>query len=89
MFPPSSLGQFLGQYGGFFIWAYSVLVVILHLVLAAVVYQDGSRRVDQGTSVLLAPLAIWALATLLGGLLPAFAYWVVNASTLRPAGPSE
>jgi hypothetical protein len=85
----NNLGQFLGQFGVFFIAAYWVLIVILHVALAAAVYQDASRRQDQGTSVHLAPLAIWVLATLLGGLLPAFAYWVVNASTLRSTGPSE
>lgn len=79
----------LGQYAGFFIVAYWALVVILHVALAVSVYQHGSDRRDQGTSVLLAPLAIWTLAALLGGLLPAFAYWAVNASTLRPVTPSE
>jgi hypothetical protein len=77
------------HYAGYFMVAYWVLLVIVHIALAAAVYQDGSRRVDGGTSILLAPLAVWALATLVGGLLPAFAYWVVNASTLRPPTASE
>ena len=88
MSPFSGLTQSLGQYAGYLFMVYWALALLLHIALAIAVHQDGARRAEQGPPVLLAPPSIWTLATLLGGLLPAVAYWVVNASTLRPETPS-
>ena len=59
-------------------YALSVLVPLLHLVLAVAVWQDNRRRrpVLMGGS-------FWAVTTLLLGL-PAFAlYWAAHHSSLR------
>ncbi len=61
-----------------------VLQIVVHVTFALVVWNhaQGSRPVFVGPG-------IWALGTLTGGPLVALAYWLMNVSTLRPAGETS
>ncbi|HMT08681.1 MAG TPA: hypothetical protein PKA82_11810 [Pyrinomonadaceae bacterium] len=57
--------------------------VILHIVFAIAVYIDSQRLVhDDKQEVALVPGTIWAIATLIGGVLVAIGYWIVNRSKI-------
>lgn len=70
------------------IWV--ILGVIFFLAMAAVhilfalgvLVDAGALRVDEGRRTQFVPGAIWALATLLGGVFVATAYWVIHRSSL-------
>jgi hypothetical protein len=57
--------------------AYLVAVLVVHVALALGVYQDAQDR----RTLFVGPL-VWALATLLTGLLGAMAYWFAHCSRL-------
>jgi hypothetical protein len=58
-----------------------VATAIVHIGFAIAVLQDTRRRVGD---TFLVGGGIWALATLLGGVVTAGIYWVIHHSTLRP-----
>ena len=59
-----------------------VALAIVHVGFALNVLKDGDQLRAEGSRPLLAGPALWCLATLLGGVLVAAIYWVVNHSTL-------
>ncbi len=62
-------------------WA---VLIVVHVSLAVAVFQRASALDRQrGNSPLGAPI-IWALATLMGGVLTVLAYWFIHHSTLSP-----
>jgi hypothetical protein len=66
-------------------WA---LTALIHLVFAWSVLIDADRmwRTERRKPVFVGA-SLWALATLLGGVLAAGVYWVMHHSTLRPPAP--
>ena len=62
--------------GGFF-----VVTAVIHMFFCVGVLAAASSR-QQGTHYV--PGAIWGLATLLGGVFVAAAYWFIHDSTLSP-----
>jgi hypothetical protein len=60
-----------------------VLMVIVHVAFAVGVYRDATTTLQTRTVWFVSPF-IWAVATLLGGVLVATAFWVVHYSRLRP-----
>lgn len=58
---------------------------LLHLFLAIGVFREASDRVVRGRKVWFLGAGLWALATLIGGVFTAAAYWVMHHSTLVPA----
>ena len=67
---------------GFFL---GVLTAILHMICAIMIFQDAEAyRSRSGKSLFLVNGAIWALATLLGGIFIVGIYWLIHYSTLNP-----
>ena len=66
-------------------WIAGVLTLILHVVLAFAVFADSQllwKHLRRKT--FLVGGAIWALATLIGGILTVGLYWLIHHSALRP-----
>ncbi len=64
--------------------AWWTLLIIVHVSLAIAVFQRASAlERERARSPLGAPI-IWALATLMGGVLTVLAYWFIHHSTLSP-----
>lgn len=62
-------------------WA---ILIIVHVSLAIAVFKSASALERQrGPSLLGAPI-VWALATVMGGVLTVLAYWFIHHSTLSP-----
>jgi hypothetical protein len=79
------LGQIV-QVLAMFWWA---IAVVVHVSLAVAVFKSASTLERQrGVAVLGAPI-VWALATLMGGVLTALAYWFIHLSTLNPQKPES
>ena len=65
-----------------------LLTAIVHVAFAFAVWADsGQMTVRQGRSTFLVGGGLWALATLLGGIIVVAVYWAVHHSTLRPPSP--
>jgi hypothetical protein len=60
-----------------------ILTILLHFILALMVLQDARELYAEGKTVAFIPPYVWILATLLGGIVPAALYWVINRSRLR------
>jgi hypothetical protein len=69
------------SFGIIWIAAMWVITAIIHIAFAIEVYLDVQPR-NQGT--FLVGRLIWALATLLGGVVTVGIYWAIHHSTLRP-----
>jgi hypothetical protein len=64
-----------------------ILLALLLLSIAIhVAFALGVRAHSVGRETLFVGSGFWSLATLLGGPLVALAYWIINASSLRPDG---
>jgi hypothetical protein len=63
-----------------------VATAIVHVALAVGVLQDGLKLVEHRHRIYFLPPSLWALATLLTGVLGATAYWLMHCSTLRKEG---
>jgi len=75
-------GQFASLIAVF--WVFFIgLTILIHVLFALAVWQDGTGLVQHGSRLIFVGPAIWALATLLGGVFVAVAYWLVHYSTLR------
>ena len=62
-------------------WA---ILIIVHISFAVAVFKNASALERQrGGATLGAPI-IWALATLMGGVVTVLAYWFIHLSTLSP-----
>ena len=60
--------------------------VIVHIVLAMAVWQDGKRLDRDGRPTFFVDPFFWALMTLMCGLLVVLVYWLMHHSTLRRDG---
>lgn len=73
------------------LWAViaAVLTTLIHLAFAWAVLDDASVtwRIERRKTLFVSG-GLWALATLLGGVLVAGLYWVMHHSTLRPETPA-
>ena len=70
-----------------FFYAVSLLIVgltaIVHIFFAIAVYADVTKMVnDEKLEPVFVPGIIWAVATLVGGVLAAAVYWLLNRSPL-------
>ena len=67
-----------------------LLTAIVHIGFASAVWADAANlwRQFRRTTVLVGG-GFWALATLLGGVFVALAYWVIHHSILRPSSPAD
>lgn len=70
--------------GGFFMVVFIGLMIIVHVGFAMGVYRDAAARTNGPD---LASPPIWALATLLGGVVTAIIYWAVHYSIARAGKP--
>ena len=59
---------------------------IVHLVLAAAVWQDGNRLDRDGRPTYFVGPFFWAFMTLMCGLLVVLVYWLMHHSTQRRGG---
>ena len=66
------------------VFAVVIITVVVHVSFAIGVFQDASRR---SKPRVLAAGPIWALATLIGGVFVATAYWLVHYSQLTKYAP--
>jgi hypothetical protein len=76
--------QFAGQIDTFF---YLIMLIngVVHLVFASAVARDAGKLTRMGQKPVLVSGAIWAFASLIGGVFVAAIYWILHYSTLtRP-----
>lgn len=67
-------------------WA---MLIIVHVSFAVAVFKNASALERQrGRATMGAPI-VWALATLMGGVLTALAYWFIHHSTLNPQSATK
>ena len=65
-----------------------LLAAIVHIAFAFAVWSDsGQMTYRQNRSPFLVGGGLWALATLLGGIIVVAVYWLVHHSTLRQSPP--
>ena len=75
---------FVPQYGWpILIYVYWAVIVIIHILLAVGVYDAAKRLGRENRPVIFVAGWVWAVATLIGGVIPAGIYWAINHSTLR------
>lgn len=60
-----------------------VITVIVHIAFSIGVREDAIKQQSQGALRYVTPI-VWCLATLLGGVFVAAAYWIMHGSTLVP-----
>jgi hypothetical protein len=70
----------VGVYGLVFL-----LIAIVHITFALGVWDDARRFRAQRTGPFLVSPGMWALATLMGGMLAVGVYWLIHHSSLRRA----
>lgn len=79
MFEWSALpGMFIPQFYGLYV----VLNIVLHLFFAAGIARDVGQLEKLSQSPRFVPGYIWVLATLIGGVWVALAYWFMHHSSL-------
>ncbi len=64
----------------------SLMTLVVHAVFAFGVLRDAKALVREGRRTALVDPLVWALATFLGGVYAATAYWAIHHSTLFPQG---
>jgi len=62
-------------------------LVVVHIFFATAVFRHSSSARDGGLEPLFAPPAIWALATLVTGVVGATCYWLMHCSSIRTLEP--
>lgn len=75
------LGFFQGIIVLFWGFIFFLVVAVIHVFFALGVYRDAKRI----SVTLFVQPEIWLLATLLGGVLVATAYWLIHHSRLSPS----
>jgi hypothetical protein len=76
------------QFGGLaiaFTFLYWVLAVVVHVSFTVGVWNDAATFQRAGSRLFLVGPAVWALATLFGGIFVAGLYWAIHHSSLRRA----
>lgn len=79
------MGSFLNQFSGTIANISAVIFfvnVILHLIFAAGIAKDVGNMHKRDTQPQFVPGYAWVLATLLGGVFVAVAYWFMHYSSL-------
>lgn len=72
---------------GFFVIAYTVVVFIVHVIMALVVNGDAKRlRSSRGGLFLFGPF-LWGWVVFIFGLAGFAIYWAIHHSTLRASAP--
>lgn len=61
---------------------------LIHIAFAIGVFK-AAEKLEEGGDTHFVPPMIWALATLIGGVVTAGIYWALHHSTLCPAKPKE
>ena len=85
-----SVANEFGGAGALFVLLVLFLTLIVHVAFALAVLRDANRLSAAGTEPTLVTPIVWALGTLLGGVLSAAIYWLIHHSTLkRAAGPAR
>src|SRR5262245_9980446 len=81
-------GPEMGLFGGFFLfWFFWVgTIAIINIMFAVGVYRDGSEFETEYGATAIVPTIIWAIATLMGGVFVAAAYWIMHRSALSNNG---
>jgi membrane protein implicated in regulation of membrane protease activity len=59
------------------------LTFVLHLIFAPGVFSAARGLRARGESVMFAPPTVWAMLTLLWGMLALLPYWLIHHSSLR------
>ena len=77
----------LSQFGSTLLIPYGIFALVVHLVFAIAVLQDGKRLMRHGMGTFLVAPGWWAFATFTTGVLAAGIYWVIHHSTLRRDRP--
>lgn len=74
-----------GLFGISFFWivAFWVLTIIIHITFAVAVYRDAKRL----ETPIFVESGIWLIATLVGGVFVAAIYWALHHSRLNPSTP--
>ncbi|MDE0088999.1 MAG: hypothetical protein OXU23_24990 [Candidatus Poribacteria bacterium] len=70
--------------GVFWIVAFWITTIIVHITFAVAVYRDAKRF---GTPIFVESI-IWMLATLIGGVVTAAIYWALHHSSLNTSNRS-
>lgn len=65
----------------------TLITILIHVIFAIGILMNASRMRSTGGRTFVAPGWIWALATLLGGVIPVLAYWLIHHSSLRAITP--
>jgi hypothetical protein len=80
--------NFLAPFSMGWVVVYWLAIGIVHIFFALAVLRDAQRHerlLHRGTFLVSAGL--WALATLVGGVIVVAIYWLIHHSTLRPSKP--
>ena len=64
-----------------------LLTAIVHIAFALAVLRDANRMTAAGTDPAFVHPAVWGMATLLGGVVPAALYWAIHHWRLRREPP--
>jgi hypothetical protein len=79
---------FLPQFGlPVLIYVYWTVIATIHVLLAVGVYNAAKQLGRENRPVIFVAGWVWAVATLIGGVITAGIYWTINHSTLRPSDP--
>ena len=60
------------------------LTFLMHLFFAAGVFRAARGLRRRGEKLIFAPPVVWAIHTLLWGIIALLAYWLIHHSSLRP-----
>lgn len=92
MFSPETDATILGGLAGWIVTMRIIwigLVIVIHGAFAYAVWNDASKEEMGGEGAPLVHSIIWGLATLLGGVFVAVAYWILQHSAINPQTAKE
>ena len=68
-------------------YVYALVTVAVHVTFAVGVLLDADKMKSAGGSTFIVPGWMWAIATLIGGIIPVIGYWFIHHSSLRKPKP--